>query len=354
MFAIIKNDDKKIIIPIDNTENQGKLQKLKKHDNLLKIIVNNDCAIVPNFISTFYEFISDRSNDDFKNLMVLDYDITKISKDEIHEIINKYKNIYAMSWNVQWEALDGEKRNCIVNNINVCSKNIAKIIQIIIDEDYDFILLQEITHKQWEKLNINININQYHIIYNDNFTPAGIITIINKKYTLQNQTIIRDDLGNHDRRPFTIIPLNDNIILINVHCPHNNNKQTYEKAFDILKTKINTIKSINKDTKFIIGGDFNIDNSSLNPFDLLKKMKINNINTINFNINDETLNTCCDTSMNRPFDHIYSNFTYLNYNKDLTNNIYKLYYKNKSPIFSSDHLPIFSSDHLPIFSYGII
>ena len=235
-----------------------------------------------------------------------------------------------MSWNVCWEALTGtkskklDKTHCINNNENICKLNIKKIIEEKIDISYDFIFLQEITENLWKSLDIKTDL--YNIIYND-IKPSGVITLVKKIYNIKK--IINDNLlkSRKDIRPFSIIILSNNIILVNVHFPHKYESQI--KSIDTLKKNL----LINKKTKILMCGDFNNNDPT----------KLPNF-TFKFNIIDKQINTCCIKNNNNDYklsyDHIYSNFKFMKY-KTLSDRKILLYNN-------------LISDHLPIFSYGIL
>ena len=245
--------------------------------------------------------------------------------------------IKVMSWNVCWEALDAAKSrkldrtSCKVANKNMCAENIKKIIQQKLDESYDFICLQEIHKSQWDVLDIKTP--SHTVIFND-IKRAGIITIIRNDYYIENK--IKGNLIESlvDIRPYTILMLSNNMILINVHFPHWDEYQI--NSIDTIKNQLDKISDkINSDTKFLICGDFNNNDPTLLPnFKFLLPYPFE------FNQTENQINTCCITNKYKTFklsyDHIYSNLKNIKY-ETLGDDDLGLY-----NLFISDHLPLFA------------
>jgi len=237
-------------------------------------------------------------------------------------------SIKVMTWNVCWEALEGavssklDRTSCKVDDINVCSNNIKKIIQEKINDLYDIICLQEINKKKWDELEIDA---PYHTIIFNDIKQAGMITIISNKYLVTNE--IKGNLVDIsiDIRPYTILLLNSNIVLINVHFPHENSLQI--SAIENIKSQI--LLLINSETIFFICGDFNNNNPTMLP----------NFN-FRINPNKHQINTCCAKNTNisykSSYDHIYSNLKNIKYETLNTDDL--TLYKS----FISDHLPLFT------------
>jgi len=261
------------------------------------------------------------------------YQTFKIKYINLKQLGKGFKTpIKVMSWNVCWEALDGvksrklDRSSCIVDAKNICAVNIKKIIQQKLDESYDFICLQEIRRSQWNKLDIKTP--AHTVIFND-IKRAGIITIIRNDYYIENK--LRGNLIDlsSDIRPYTILTLTNNMILINVHFPHWNKYQI---------ASINTIKSqlenkTNSDTKIIMCGDFNNNDPTLLP-----NFKLMLPYPFEFNKTNKQINTCCIKNKHKSFklsyDHIYSNLKNIKY-KTLNDDNLDLYNL-------SDHLPLFT------------
>ncbi len=267
------------------------------------------------------------------------YQIYKIKYLKLKKQIGKGLNhpIKVMSWNVCWEALEGaqshnlDKTDCKVANINICAENIKKIIQQKLDESYDIICLQEIRQSQWE--NLNISTPSHTVIFND-IKFAGIITIIKNDYNIENK--LKGNLidPSYDIRPYTILVLSNNMILINVHFPHLTENQI--DSIDTIKNQLEKLSNkINLNTAFLICGDFNNNDPSLLPnfkFILPYSFKFNKIKN--------KINTCYISDNHRmyklSYDHIYSNLKNINY-KTLNDDDLAKY-----QLFFSDHLPLFA------------
>lgn len=245
--------------------------------------------------------------------------------------------IKVMTWNVCWEALEGvksrnlNKLNCVVDTKNLCVENISKLIQEKIAESYDIICLQEIRKVQWDRLGIEIP--GYTIIFND-VDPAGIITIIKDSYKIVDQR-----KGNLidltiDARPYTILLLDNNMVLINLHMPHGDRNQT--NSIDNLKIQIEALgDKINNQTTFIMCGDFNNGDPSLLPnFNRLLPYPFE------FNPTEKQINSCCISNWSKyyteSFDHIYSTLKTLKYETINDDTLLLM------DIYNSDHLPIFA------------
>jgi endonuclease/exonuclease/phosphatase family metal-dependent hydrolase len=244
----------------------------------------------------------------------------------------KFLNI--MTYNICWEALEAKKggidmTKCNDKKQNKCMKNIADIINKRIDNNFNFISLQEINSNQWINLSKLLKLDNYNIIKKE-IGLAGIFILYNNNYKLIKK--YSGDLGCCvDKRPYIISIFDNNVVLINLHLPHVNQENSLIKLQQkLVKGK----KYYNKDTIFIICGDFNNDNPR-------KIIAFNDIlKNINRKLKDEPrlIKTCCipnDKKYKYSYDHIYisSNSKYIKYNTIRENE------KNK---YMSDHLPIFA------------
>ena len=243
------------------------------------------------------------------------------------------KEIKIMTYNVCWEAIEAKKGNidmtkCKVKNKNKCLSNITKIINNRLEEDYDFICLQEINSTQWTNISDNMMIDDYNTIKKE-VGPAGIITLYNNKYNLVKKYSGNLTDNHIDERPYMILVFNENIILISLHLSHIQQDECFEK----LQKKLNYVKPyVNHKTIFIICGDFNNNDPTKIPSfnDLLK------IFNRKLKKEPKTIKTCCipnDDKYNMSFDHIYisSNGKY---------DKYRTIDKNEKNKYMSDHLPI--------------
>jgi exonuclease III len=279
-----------------------------------------------------------KNNLDFEQIYFNKYLTYKIKYLQFKQKYNYLDTpIKVMTWNVCWEALDGaksrklDKSECKIKGKNICLENIKKIIQEKIDESYDIICLQEIRKSQWKKLELIVP--SHTVIFND-IERAGIITIINKKYKIKNKFVGNLIDYSIDLRPYTIVLLDNNLVLINVHFPHQNNLQI--DAIQNLKSQIYRLsKYINSDTKFLMCGDFNNnDPTLLTGFNSLLPFSLKFISLEN------QINTCCVTNSHKSYtlsyDHIYSNLKNIKY-ETLGDDNLVLY-----DVFISDHLPLFA------------
>jgi len=253
--------------------------------------------------------------------------------------------IKIISYNVFWRALEAnsEMKHCIYNYDNICVNNIAFIINSCINNNYDFIGLQEITKNQWEKILLpklinNKNLINYNFIFGT-IIKGGVITIYNKNKFYINYEKSGNLINIHksEHRPYQFIIFNNNLIFINIQLPHKNKLGIYNAPdikynIDYIFYKIQSIINKNiKKYKIIIVGDFNNDNSFKN----YKLYKYGfNMPLTNFP------KTCCyNTNFNVRYDNIYSTFGYnkiYNLKKDVINKI------NNGNNWMSDHLPIIS------------
>jgi endonuclease/exonuclease/phosphatase family metal-dependent hydrolase len=244
------------------------------------------------------------------------------------------KKLKVMTYNVCWEALESAKGNidmskCKSSSINKCIINIRNIISNKIEDEYDFICLQEINSMQWKKLSKDMILDNYNMTLKE-INPAGLITIYNKKHTLLKKYSGNLIDSNLDKRPYMILLFSNNIVLINLHMPHI--KQ--ELSFEIVQNKLlKMAQYINKKTTFIICGDFNNNQPLEIPtfYNLLKPFNRK------INIEPKKINTCCipnDKKYKLSYDHIFisSNAKYI---------VYKTINKTEKKKYMSDHIPLF-------------
>ena len=275
--------------------------------------------------------------------------------------------IKVMSYNVSWEALEGAKsrklnmEQCIIDNVNQCSNNIAKIIQQY-GSDYDFIALQEIqdTPNQWQQLKSNIQenfLNDYQL----EFTTAGrsgLLTLYNKnKYRLMDKFDGSLPTNPNDSRSYQVLVFSENIILINVHMSHN--YESLVNSFKLLRLIINKIikKYSRNNFRVIFCGDFNYNDPFMVPEfqKILKRMSTNfqpettlsnreflPRKTISFN--ETKLLTCCSNKTavkyDKSYDHIFCNQPNSLISYQTLTDIDKFVLNGK--IIMSDHLPVFA------------
>ena len=129
-----------------------------------------------------------------------------------------------MTYNICWEALEAKKGNidmtkCKVSGTNKCLLNIINIINKRLEDEYDFVCLQEINNTQWNTFVDNMKIDNYNIIKKE-IEPAGIITLYNSKYNLVKKYSGNLMDNNIAKRPYMILVFSENIILINLHLSH--------------------------------------------------------------------------------------------------------------------------------------
>jgi endonuclease/exonuclease/phosphatase family metal-dependent hydrolase len=227
-------------------------------------------------------------------------------------------NINILTYNTSWKSTKPPKINkdfgklgdkCIAN-ADECRNNIRSII-FDKSKQYDFIGLQEFTN---ELLNITDEDNsieytkqfeEYTLISRGvNIKNLGIVRAAllynNLKYhpiyTLQG-SVYSSKLKDYEKGRlfiatlFQIINTNEVILVINCHFPHDNinNPLPFKYIQDEIKVKFDTIGiKINKNTPFIIMGDFNRNLNDIKPpssFTFLDQpLLFNNI-----------LKTCCTT-----------------------------------------------------------
>ena len=275
--------------------------------------------------------------------------------------------IKVMTYNVSWEALEGAKsrklnmEQCIINNVNQCSNNIAKIIQQY-GSNHDFIALQEIqdTPNQWQQLKSNIQ-QTFLNDFQTEFTTAGrsgLLTMYNKnKYHLIDKFDGSLPTNSNDSRSYQVLVFSENIILINIHMSHN--YVSLVNSFKRLRLIINKIikKYSRNDFRVIFCGDFNYNDPFMVPEfqKILKRMSTNfqpetTLSNREFLPRkampfDETkLITCCSNKITKKYDksadHIFDNQTnsLINYQTLIDLNAFI----SNEQIIMSDHLPVFA------------
>jgi len=203
-------------------------------------------------------------------------------------------------------------------------KNVANVL----DNNYDIIGLQEV--ECLDKIFQN-KLDRYNII-NGKSGPETLSIIIKKEFKIKKHQMKEFDSG----RGILLVLLNNNILLVNIHAPHNyndfgnykgtlNKSQTkYETEFvNILNQIINNFIKFEELNRIIILGDFNEALKNKNKFDLI----VNNKKFILKTDSDKPL-TCCINNFIKPNDLIYD-----------SKYISKLYIPQvEEP--ASDHLPV--------------
>ena len=313
---------------------------------------------------------------------------TNAVQKELHFLnIDKYileqpnHNLKIISYNVSGEALDGIEKDNIdmkhCNNLtdpNKCTPNIAKIIVTdglkLIKQKYtiqtneiqslrkiylyDFLSLQNINDKQWDKLKKEIDkidncfLLNYEIIYTS-YENKGIYTLYNNVYYkhihVVNQCI--------NKSIYQLIIFSEKIIYINIYI--------YNKIIastDLKKNIINILEKAFKllgnvetfaDYKIIISGNFNRDLKD-NP--ILKKFKQNTeFEGLQFYKKD-SINTCCFSNtqfdyqlFDKKIDHILcnynKNFSFFTF-EEISEEYKQKDEHGKEYYYMSNHLPVFA------------
>ena len=118
------------------------------------------------------------------------------------------RKLNVMTYNICWEALEAKKGNidmtkCKVSGTNKCLLNIINIINKRLEDEYEFVCLQEINNTQWNTFVDNMKIDNYNIIKKE-IEPAGIITLYNSKYNLVKKYSGNLMDNNIAKRPYII------------------------------------------------------------------------------------------------------------------------------------------------------
>ncbi len=258
---------------------------------------------------------------------ILDTKLLFVNPDKEEQIEINKDNLKILSYNVNWKHMkgreDGEIKEC--KKENLCSSNVNELI--INELPLDFIFLQEFAN---EKVLLKDIKSKFHIIKSIS-EREYMVTCVNLKYTIKKTINGEFEKG----RPFLIVLLNENICLVNVHMPHNDDYKGNLKIIEkrILKEKINL-----DNFRVILSGDFNQDIGLSLTF-LGKKM-----------YNTQKEYTCCLYST-----HMYKNKNILKYKKG----------KNIDHTLDSAGIPVYSitltpldennnlipgSDHLALYS----
>jgi exonuclease III len=257
-----------------------------------------------------------------------------------------------LQYNVSWEAFDSNNPAITGNGAdmshckpqgqpnNKCVENISTIITTDIPKsnqirEYDFISLVECKTSMYQDL-IKYNPtfwNNYFIEKHEGH-KWGLVTVINNKYKGKYSVAEKGNL--QPGRPYIIFEFkNPDIILVNLHMPHNDippKPQTNAHYFNPIIDKIREINSDGKPRKIIICGDFN----NNNPYSYVGQ--IPGIKQVTYKIK-----TCCvhtkqtKGSYDKLYDYIFSNGTIQKYNT-----INYITYAPRINTYMSDHLPIFA------------
>ena len=242
--------------------------------------------------------------------------------------INK-DNLKIISYNVNWKHMlskkDSEIKQC--KSKDLCSTNINELI--LNELPLDFIFLQEFAN---EKVLLKDIKKDFHIIKTISEKEYMVICV-NLRYNIIK--IINGEF--EEGRPFLVVILNENICLVNVHMPHNDD---FKGNLKIIEKKIKKENSdINLDNfRIIIGGDFNQDIG----------LSLNFLNKRMYNTKKEY--SCCLYST-----HMYKNKNILKYKKGT--NIDHILDSHEMPVYSITLTPIDEnnnlipgSDHLALYS----
>jgi endonuclease/exonuclease/phosphatase family metal-dependent hydrolase len=280
-------------------------------------------------------------------------------------------NIKIFSWNVCWECMTNSSygsarelgKKCINN---ICKNNILNIINNLINDEYDFIALQEASNL----LNDLNKFPNYGIIH-VNQNPEELITLYNTKKYIVNAIKYGEIM---DNRPYQIIFLYDNynkknIIFINLHNAHLRDKN-YKNNIIYLETMLSNelnlgiindnnfnnfinIQNINqnkdislffdKDAYVISAGDFN-DHDNGKYFINFRPFSQSNTILKDIILSTKGIkppNTCCSTHV-PPYDlykfRLYGDYILFSNNFDIFKNN-EIFYNNK---ITSDHLPVYA------------
>ena len=240
---------------------------------------------------------------------------------------NKRKHISILSYNISWESMTGSNKNWDLCNNNtdindpkhnsICVSNISNVIN---ENPANFITLQEANDykqliKQCPKLS--------KMLYQTHTSGLDCLaTFWHSKYKC-----IKTITGEFEKgRPWMAILFSNNICLINVHLGHYNGNTVYNKLQTLIMTVKQTINNMfNKQTRFIISGDFNYDIKKFSSNTLPNTINLDNID---FYYHQKHMLTCC---INRTthYDHVIDT-----YNKPLDIHIPNVKY------LASDHKPI--------------
>ena len=278
----------------------------------------------------------------------------------LFEIYKKYDNISILSYNIYWKAMSDDdnimpefcKNNN--NNNNKCFLNLGNFLNKHVNENINFILLQEVVNIAGIIEILNNNDYKHESTVIDNVTLTTIWN--NKKFQLDNENYkVNGQINSKNKninniRPFLALFFNNWLCVINVHHDHNNNDKSNIKInqiFDRIKEESEVCFDKIKNYQIILGGNFN---SNLNG-----DLKINDINK---NLkgrtgNDEsTYFTCCDLNngmYNQHMEKKNDNIEYKFYDHILVsdNDIIDTENYNGATIINPEK-PI--SDHAPVYA----
>lgn len=225
-----------------------------------------------------------------------------------------------------------------------CKENITRFIEE--NKPYDFILLQEAS-KYDDIINSVDFLRDNMTYYHSNIGLEDMVTLWDKgKYEINDKYHIKHGNLNKLGHPYQIIPFKQKILLMNVHAPHEKEKNldfVMNALFDYLQEHE---KYINY--RIIIGGDFNYDiktqSFSINNKKIIKVKRTEEKRK--FYTSNKDIITCCPTGEknNTPsqwncrshYDHVMD--TYESPRLDV----------NPDKIWSEYHP---SSDHIPVIAY---
>ena len=243
--------------------------------------------------------------------------LVKPEEDKIVKINDD--NYRILTYNTNWQNMTANKNapNPLCRKKAICANNIVELIKKQLP--LDFIYIQEALTDEF-----NVFKEDFHFIVTQS-GPEKLHTLINKKYGKPIKVIS----GEFEKgRPFHIIILDNNIILINVHFGHNKDlkselkiiKKTFEKEYD---------KKLIKKMRIIMGGDFNMNIRDMPRF-LGKNYK-----------KTKTKGTCCISGQRFNF-----------VDKSVLRGIYNL--KNIDHIFDSDNDIVYSLTLFPFDDSGLL
>jgi len=334
---------------------RGEGMRVRKNiDNIFKYIysdtIRKDYIKDENIITDLYEkniskskIIKDLNIDEFYDDSIFNiHDINRqkkkgmvntkilfVNPDKEEQLEVNKNNLKILSYNVNWKHMigreDGQIKECKTKDL--CSSNINNLI--LNELPLDFIFLQEFEN---EKILLKDIKKDFHIIKSIS-DKEYMVTCVNLKYTIKKTISGEFEKG----RPFLVILLNENICLVNVHMPHNDDFKGNLKIIEetIIKEKLSFDLT---NYRVILSGDFNQDIGLSLTF-LGKTM---------YNTKKEY--TCCLYST-----HMYKNKNILLYKKG--KNIDHTLDSHNSPIYSITLTPldennnlIPGSDHLALYS----
>lgn len=290
---------------------------------------------------------------------------TKIPFYDIHDLasLNRLQPIQlprqmkVLSYNISWEAMSGKGSfggKCGQIYPNTCNRNVAQFIENT--GPYDFIGLQEATN--WNEIRkMSLKLQQMSYVYNK--PMEEMVTFYDNKYILDDGINIINSFMSDPGRPFTMIFFKQKLCVINVHPNHQGDIYKFDRyLIDTMKgnrtfipknsptpVKSNTFQ-INGQSRGLTQSEETEVKSKLQTYDIILLGDFNDtlasgtvfLNDPYFGINGgrrfygkNTVNTCCDNSLNgnvhSPFDHILST------TQNVNSQVHRV-------AMASDHLPI--------------